>query len=76
MVPDAGNDLKINIAPNMNNNIKQNAIQQDPEQFFNPFVADYVRRAEEKIAQLKTGKEGRWTKTFKCPTNWVELLKY
>ena len=55
---DAGNDLKINIAANMNNNIKQNSIQQDPEQFFNQFVADYVRRAEEKIAQLKTGKEG------------------
>ena len=55
---DAGNDLKINIAANMNNNIKQNSIQQDPEQFYNQFVADYTRRAEEKIAQLKTGREG------------------
>lgn len=55
---DAGNDLKINIAANMNNNIKQNSIQQDPEQFYNQFVADYTRRAEEKIAQLKTGPEG------------------
>ena len=58
MVPDAGNDLKVNIAANMNNNIKQNAIQQDPEQFFNQFIADYNRRAEEKIASLKTGREG------------------
>ncbi|OUV99841.1 MAG: hypothetical protein CBD16_07365 [Betaproteobacteria bacterium TMED156] len=55
---DAGNDLKINIAANMNANIKQNSIQQDPEQFFNQFIADYTRRAEEKIAQLKTGREG------------------
>ena len=42
----------------MNNNIKQNAIQQDPEKFFNQFIADYNRRAEEKIASLKTGREG------------------
>ena len=55
---DAGNDLKVNIAANMNNNIKQNAIQQDPEKFFNQFIADYNRRAEEKIASLKTGREG------------------
>ena len=55
---EAGNDLKINIAANMNANIKQNSIQQDPEQFFNQFIADYNRRAEEKIAQLKTGREG------------------
>jgi len=55
---EAGNDLKINIAANMNTNIKQNAIQQDPEKFFNQFLADYNRRAEEKIAQLKTGREG------------------
>ncbi len=55
---DAGNDLKINIAANMNNNIKQNSIQQNPEQFFNQFVADYTKRAEEKIAALKTGQEG------------------
>ena len=31
----------------MNANIKQNSIQQDPEQFFNQFIADYNRRAEE-----------------------------
>ena len=55
---EAGNDLKVNIAANMNANIKQNSIQQDPEQFFNQFIADYNRRAEEKIAQLKTGREG------------------
>ena len=55
---DAGNDLKINIAANMNNNIKQNSIQQNPEQFFNQFVADYTKRAEDKIAQLKTGRDG------------------
>ena len=55
---EAGKDLKVNIAANMNNNIKQNSIQQDPEQFYNQFVADYIRRAEEKIASLKTGKEG------------------
>ena len=55
---EAGKDLKVNIAANMNNNIKQNAIQQDPEQFFNQFLADFNRRAEEKIAQLKTGREG------------------
>ena len=31
---EAGKDLKVNIAANMNNNIKQNAIQQDPEKVF------------------------------------------
>ena len=55
---EAGKDLKVNIAANMNNNIKQNAIQQDPEKFFNQFIADFNRRAEEKIASLKTGREG------------------
>ena len=55
---DAGNDLKINIAANMNANVKQNSIQQNPEQFFNQFIEDYTKRAEEKIAQLKTGRDG------------------
>ena len=60
----------------MNNNIKQNAIQQDPEQFFNPFVADYVRRAEEKNSTIKNRKKkDPLTKTFKYATNRVKLLK-
>ncbi len=55
---EAGNDLKINIAANINSNIKQNVIQQNPETFFNQFVEDYKKRAEAKIEQLKTGREG------------------
>ena len=55
---EAGNDLKINIAANINANIKQNVIQQSPEVFFNQFIQDYIKRAEAKIEQLKTGREG------------------
>jgi len=55
---EAGNDLKINIAANMNVNVKKNLIQQDPEAFYNQFVEDYKKRADVKIAQLKTGAEG------------------
>jgi len=54
---EAGNDLKINIAANMNINVKQNSIQQNPELFFNQFVEDYKKRAEDKIAKLKTGRD-------------------
>ncbi len=55
---EAGNDLKTNIAANINANIKQNIIQQNPEAFFNQFIEDYKQRAEAKIEQLKTGREG------------------
>jgi len=55
---EAGKNLKDIIAANMNNNIKQGVIEQDPTKFYNSFVEDYKRRANDAIAKLKTGPEG------------------